>query len=147
MSVDVVVNSTKNATAMIDNGCCTYSLICEKLVQQLNLPRFAISATKLVMVGEKTSSVQEVTEFEIDVGGVKRKIAAYIVPSTYEFDIILGKTWLEDVDGVVYAAEHRLDLRRYQISIRSREGTPALWFNCATITASTFQLYVRRSKK
>ena len=99
------------------------------------------------MVGEKTSSVREVTEFEIDVGGAKRKIAAYVVPSTYEFDIILGKTWLEDVDGVVYAAEHRLDLRRYQISVRSREGTPALQLDCAAITAAAFQLHVRKSKK
>ena len=92
MSIDVVVNGVRNAIAMLDHGCCTYSVVCDKLVRQLNLPRYTISSTLLAIVDEKTSPVQGVTEFVLDIGGVKRKVAAYIISSTYEFDMILRKT-------------------------------------------------------
>ena len=36
-----------------------------------------------------------ITEFTLDVGGLKQKAAAYVMPSAYNYDMILGKTWLE----------------------------------------------------
>ena len=92
MSIDVVVNGVRNAIVMLDYGCCTYLVVCDKLVRQLNLPRYTILSTLLAIVDKKTSPVQGVTEFVLDIGEVKRKVAAYIILSTYEFDMILRKT-------------------------------------------------------
>jgi hypothetical protein len=36
--------------------------------------------------------VNEVTEFMLDVDNVTSKVATYVVPSTYEYDMILGRS-------------------------------------------------------
>ena len=92
MSINVVVNSVRNAIVMLNYRYCTYLVMCDKLIQQLNLLRYTILSTLLAIVDKKTSLVQGVIEFILDLGGVKRKVAAYIISSTYEFDMILRKT-------------------------------------------------------
>ena len=92
MSINIVVNSVRNAIIMLIYRCCTYLVVCYKLIQQLNLLRYTILSTLLVIVDKKTSYIQRVTEFILNIGGVKQKVAAYIISSTYEFNIILRKT-------------------------------------------------------
>ncbi|KAK1914102.1 hypothetical protein P3342_007348 [Pyrenophora teres f. teres] len=91
----VIVNRTKNATAMIDHRYCTYALVCEDIVRELNLPRVPIPPRRINGVDNQKSTVQVITHFTIDAGGVRKEVAAYIILSTYEYDMILGKTWLE----------------------------------------------------
>ena len=43
MSIHTVINATFLATAMINNGCCTYCLVNEKSVQKINLLRIPIT--------------------------------------------------------------------------------------------------------
>ena len=146
MSIDVIVNSIRNATAMVDNGCCTYAIVCEKLVQELDLPRFPISPVQLEGVSSQKSSVRDITELLINVGGVQCKLAAYIVPSTYDYDMILGRTWLKDMDGIIDESKQRLYLNRYQISLPSTEKNLTR-FSCAAISAAAFQMHVRQNKQ
>lgn len=146
MSIDVIINSIRNATAMIDNGCCTYSIVNETIVQELNLPRVPIRPRAVVGVNDQKSFVRAITEFTIDVGGVKRRAAAYIVPSTYEYDMILGKTWLEDVGGVIDAPQRRLRFCYYGISVPSTESS-VREMNPLAVSTAAFKHYVRQSKK
>ena len=92
MSIDVVVNSVRNAITMLNYRCCTYLVVCDKLVQQLNLLCYIILSTLLAIVDKKTSPIQGVIELILNIEGVKQKIAAYIISSTYKFNIILRKT-------------------------------------------------------
>jgi hypothetical protein len=93
MSINVIVNSTTRATAMIDNGCCTYCLVNEWFVRKMNLLRIPIRPIKVEGINNQTSTVSGITEFALDVDGVQQlRVAAYITKLTYDYNIILGKT-------------------------------------------------------
>ena len=93
MCINAIVNSYTKVTAMVDNGCCTFALVNEHLVRKENLPRIPITPIEVEGVGNQKSIISEITEFTLDVGGVQeQQIAAYITSSTYNYDIILGKT-------------------------------------------------------
>ena len=92
MSINVTINRTNHATAIVDNRCCTYSVINHKIVRRNNLPRIKIAPIAVKGVGEQVSLVDEITEFTLNVGGLKQRAAAYVLPLTYKYNIILGKT-------------------------------------------------------
>ena len=146
MSIDVTINGTNHATAMVDNGCCTYSVINYKIVRRNNLPRIKIAPIAVKGVGEQVSLVDEITEFTLDVGGLKQRAAAYVLPLTYEYDMILGKTWLERVEGIVDTGKQVLTLAKYGISVRSTELESTI-LSCTPISAASFQAHVRRNKR
>ena len=146
MSIDVTINGTNHATAMVDNGCCTYSVINYKIVRRNNLPRIKIAPIAVKGVGEQVSLVDEITEFTLDVGGLKQRAAAYVLPLTYEYDMILGKTWLERVEGIIDTGKQVLTLAKYGISVRSTELESTI-LSCTPISAASFQAHVRRNKR
>jgi hypothetical protein len=122
MSIHAVINSASPATAMVDNGCCTYCLVNEQSVRRMNLPRIPITPMSIEGVNNQISTISAITEFTLDVGGVQQqRVAAYITPSTYEYDMILGKTWLEDVGGIIKSKERILLMERYNVTVRSTE--------------------------
>jgi hypothetical protein len=146
MSIHTVINSTTQAIAMVDNGCCTYCLVNELSVRKMNLPRIPITPITIEGVNSQTSTITAITEFTLDVGGVQRhRIAAYITPSTYEYDMILGKTWLEDVNGVINSKDKLLHMGRYNITVQSTETPTPL--DCYPVSAVAFQYHVRKSRK
>jgi hypothetical protein len=110
MSIDVTINGFEHATAMVDNGCCTYGIVTEKLVRSKGLPRIEIPQIQIDGVNEQRSSVNAITEFDLDVGGLKQRAAAYIVSTTYDYNMILGKSWLERVGGIIDSRQHTLRL-------------------------------------
>jgi len=59
--------------------------------------------------------------------------------------MILGKTWLEDVGGVINTKDRVLSMARYNIAVRSTEATTPL--DCYQVSAVTFQYHVRKSRK
>ena len=131
---------------MIDNSCCTYYLVNEQFVRKMNLPRIPITPIKIEGVNNQTSVITKITEFTLDVGGVQQlRVAAYISPSTYEYDMILGKTWLEDVGGVIDSKEKSLWMKRHKIAVRSTEVLTPL--DCYPVSAVAFQYHVRKSRK
>jgi transposase InsO family protein len=146
MSVNAIANSTTKATAMIDNGCCTYCLVNKRFVRKANLLRIPIPLIQVKGINNQISTVSEITEFTLDVGGVQQhKVAAYITQSTYNYDMILGKTWLEDVGGVIDTENKSLWMRRYRVSVRSSEVHTPL--ECYPVSAAAFQHHVRESRK
>ena len=61
MSIDVIVNLLKNATTIIDNRYCTYAIVCERLIRELNLPRVSISTREIKGVNNQKSTVGAIT--------------------------------------------------------------------------------------
>ena len=92
MSINVTINRINHATAIVDNRCCTYSIVTKEVVRTNNLPRIKIPQILVEGVNEQKSPVSVITEFTLDVGGLKQKATAYVIPSTYNYNIILGKT-------------------------------------------------------
>ena len=146
MSIHAVVNSCTEVTAMIDNGCCTFALVNERLVRKEKLPRILITPIEVEGVGNQRSTISEITEFTLDVGGVReQQVAAYITASTYDYDMILRKTWLESVGGVIDTEQKLVQMKRYGVSVRSSEVTVPL--DCYPVSAVAFQYHVRKSQK
>lgn len=131
---------------MIDNGCCTYGIVTEKLVRSKGLPRIEIPQIQIDGVNEQRSSVNAITEFDLDVGGLKQRAAAYIVSTTYDYDMILGKSWLEQVSGIINSRQHTLRLPQYGITVRSTESQKGKT-DFSLISAAAFQLHVRRNRR
>jgi hypothetical protein len=93
MLIHTVINSTTQAIAIVDNGCCTYCLVNKLSVQKMNLLRIPITPITIEGVNSQTSTITAITEFTLDVGGVQwHCIAAYITPLMYEYNMILRKT-------------------------------------------------------
>jgi hypothetical protein len=93
MSINVIVNSTTRATAIINNSCCTYCLVNKQFVQKMNLLRIPIRPIKVEGINNQTSTVSRITKFALNVDGVQQlRVAAYITKSTYNYNMILGKT-------------------------------------------------------
>jgi hypothetical protein len=131
---------------MIDNGCCTYCLVNERFVRKMNLPRIPIRPIKVEGINNQTSTVSGITEFALDVDGVQQlRVAAYITKSTYDYNMILGKTWLEDVGGIIDAEKKSLWMRRYRVSVHSTEVQTPL--ECYLVSAAAFQHHVRKSRQ
>jgi len=145
MSIDVTINRINHATAMVDNGCCTYGIITEKFVRLKGLPRIEIPQIIIEGVNGQRSSVGAITEFTLDVGGLKQQAAAYVVPSAYGYDMILGKTWLERVGGIIDNEQKTLTLLKYGIAVQSTESQ-ANEVKHIPISAAAFRHHVRQSK-
>ena len=77
---------------MLNYRGCIYLVVCDRLIQQLNLLRYTILSTLLAIVNKKTSPIQGIIEFILNIGAVKQKVVAYIISSIYKFNIILRKT-------------------------------------------------------
>jgi hypothetical protein len=93
MLIHAVINLASLATAIVNNSCCTYCLVNKQSVQRINLLRIPITPISIKGVNNQISTISAITEFTLDVGGVQQqRIAAYITPSTYKYNIILRKT-------------------------------------------------------
>jgi transposase InsO family protein len=130
---------------MVDNGCCTYSIVTEEVVRTNNLPRIKIPPILVEGVNKQKSPVSVITEFTLDVGGLKQKAAAYVMPSACNYDIILGKTWLERVGGIIDSDKQTLTLSKHGFSVRSTESQE-IRVKCYPISAAAFQFHVRRNR-
>ena len=118
MLIYIVINATFLATAIINNSCCTYCLVNKKSVQKINLLRIPITLITIEGVNNQASTITAITEFTLDVRGVQQhRVAAYITLSTYNYNIILRKTWLEDVGGVINTKDRVLSIEQYNIAI------------------------------
>jgi hypothetical protein len=59
--------------------------------------------------------------------------------------MILGKTWLEDVRGIIKSKERILLMEWYNVTIQSTEVLTPL--DCYPVLATAFQYYVQKSQK
>jgi hypothetical protein len=145
MSVFVIMNKNTNAKAIVNHRCYMNCLVAEKLIRKLELKRTPIRLIEVEGVNGQKSVVNTITWFDLDISSVRQRTAAYISQSTYEFDIIIGKTWLERHGSVIDAEKRTLTLKYYGITVRSTEDSTYYIYN--PISAAAFQLYVRQQRR
>lgn len=93
----------------------------------MNLLRIPITLITIEGVNNQTSIITAITEFTLDIRGVQQHcIAAYITLLTYNYNIILRKTQLEDISSVINTKDRVLSIARYNIAVRSTEVTTPL---------------------
>ena len=120
--VNALINDTTMLQALVDNGCLCSGIIDDKLAERLQLPRIPISPRTLQTAEKSTENkpvVNYITHIALDLDGyLTPKLWLYVVPySTHQ--LILGKKWLEDQDGVIHSKDQLLELRKGGILIHS----------------------------
>lgn len=120
--VNALINDTVMLQALVDNGCLCSGIIDDELVERLQLPRISISPRTLQTAENSTKDkpvVNCITYLALDLDGyLTPNLWLYVVPrSTHQ--LILGKKWLEDQDGVIHSKNQILELRKGGISIHS----------------------------
>lgn len=95
--VTTYLNSFVSAKTLIDGGCMTFGLISSKLVDRFQLPRLPCSDYQLTgFASTMKKRANEVTCAYLDVGGVhEQKAFFFIVPHLDNYDLILGRPWMQ----------------------------------------------------
>lgn len=106
---------------MVDTGCLSYSVIDERLARnnKLNLTRIEPLTLQLAN-GKTNSTINYITQLNLDIDGRKESVWSYIVPNL-SYSMILGKPWLEKND-VIYLAKKRclrFGSRKHGLLVRS----------------------------
>ena len=86
-----MINGISNATAVLDTGNTAQSMINERLIYKLNLPR--IPLPKIVPIapfaGQKLYELAEITKLKLNIGGLTETHYTYIIPSLSD-DILIS---------------------------------------------------------
>jgi hypothetical protein len=145
MSVFIIMNKNTNAKAIVNHGCYTNYLVAKKLVRKLELKHTPIRPIEVEGVNGQKSVVDAITWFNLNISSVRQRTATYISQSTYEFDIIIRKTWLERHSSVIDAEKRTLTLKHYGITVRSAKDSTHHIYD--PISAAAFQLHVRQQRR
>ena len=90
--------------------------------------------------------MNEILQFELDVDGIQKNIIAYVVESTYNYNIILGRTWLKEINGIFNEKENSFYSEVYDVTVRGL-GSSYESQELQEVSAAAFQLLVRQSRK
>jgi hypothetical protein len=145
LTVHMVVNSTHNASALIDSGCLCYALVSKKFVRRSRLERFNIELRTIEGINGDLSEIDEVARFEIDMHGYKERAYAYVIDYVMEEDVVLGKGWMDLFDVTIAPKKKSLYIYLKGIRVRCEEGLAS---SNATqqVSAVTFVGLMRRAK-
>ena len=146
-TVNVLVNRELYAKTLIDDGCSSYGLIDSKLAARLSLPRIPIKP-RAISGFENVSghSIQEVAYFSIDVGGMKHRLFAYVVPKLLDHDLILGKQWMKHYNAIIDPTADTLEIRSVGISLPN-EHHRARTLDCKQVSAASYHLLVKGKQR
>ncbi|KAI1687666.1 Pol protein [Pyrenophora tritici-repentis] len=151
--LDVRLNGTDFVTGLVDSGCLCYSAINEQLFRSLRLPSIKIAPRQLEEAAGKNAEpstvLDTVTYASIDIDGHQQKrVFFYVVPGL-NYDVILGKPWLEDADVTISAKQGCLDIGASNIRAWNHKKAsykPPL-MKATQVMASAFMAEVRRSRR
>jgi hypothetical protein len=144
LTVDLIVNSIYNASALIDSGCLCYMLVSRRFARRSHLERFSITPQTIEGIDGKLSEIKEVARFELDMHGHRESAYAYVVGYMAE-DIVLGKGWMDYQNVSIAPAKRSLFIHSKGIRIRCHEGHSIL--NAAQqVSAATFAGLIRRAE-
>jgi hypothetical protein len=90
LTVDLIVNSIYNASALVDSGCLYYMLVSKKFARRSHLERFSITPQIIKGIDRKLSEIKEVARFKLDMHGHRESAYAYVISYMAE-DVVLGK--------------------------------------------------------
>jgi len=145
LTVDAIVNSTYVASALIDSGCLTYSLVNRSFAKRSKLQRHKISPIFIEGIEGKLMSVDEVVKFTFDLNGHREECFGYVVDKAMNEDFILGLSWMYRNDARIAPAKKSIYLKRWGTRIHTHQGTSSR-LDIVEIGAVAFQQQIKKAR-
>jgi transposase InsO family protein len=144
LTVHLIVNTTYNASALVDSGCLCYALASRKFARRSHLERFSITPRMIEGIDGKLSQIREVVRFGFDLHGHREQAYAYVIDNMDE-DIVLGKGWMDHQDVTIAPAKKSIFIHSKGVRVRCSEGLPPL--NATRqVSATTFAGLIKKAK-
>lgn len=144
--VDVVINDSNYEETLIDNGSSAYACVSEKFIKRHGCPTIPITKRSCEgYIKDLKTTIDRVTTFHIDVGGVKEQIWAYCCPDLMH-EMILGRAWMIRNGVQINEEKERLEFAWSKITIPSKDQFQEIKAP-TMVAASTFAGLLRRSQK
>jgi hypothetical protein len=144
LTVNLIVNSAYNASALVDSGCLCYALVSRKFARRSRLERFEITPQLIEGINGKRSTIREIAKFEFDIHGHRESAYAYVIDNMDE-DIIIGKGWMDHRDVTVAPAKKSLFIHSKGIRVRCNEGAVST-IATQLVNAASFAGLMKRAK-
>jgi len=117
------MNNFVNAYTIVDSGCLIYGLISKKFAKKASLARIPLPHSKLVIsIKGSSASVIEAVKVKIDIDGHVEKAWFYILGGDDEFDLILGRPWINKYNVRLAPIKKSLYISSSGIQVRSKEN-------------------------
>ena len=146
ISLHALVDDVAVAHTLIDTGCLTYGIISSRFVTRNNLQRTPIQGRKIVGVAGKTTQMTDAVKMRIDIEGHEESMWAYVLDGEREYDLILGRPWMDRQRVSIAPAKKSVYIHATQTRVRSKEGLrPGLtprW-----VSPELYQALHKRSRK
>ncbi|KAM4064241.1 reverse transcriptase (RNA-dependent DNA polymerase) [Hirsutella rhossiliensis] len=109
---DVRVNGTDFVPSLVDYGCLCYGAVSKRTFHSLQLPRIRVQPRILEnAAGDgKEVKIDKITYVSIDLDGHQQHRVFMYVIDDLNWDMILGKRWMEDQDVHIHAKEGYLEI-------------------------------------
>ena len=146
--INILINNIKFIPTLIDSGCSCYAAIDKSLAVSMNLKRTKIKPRLLEgITGGPRPNINEVTCFDIDLDGHKRRMVyAYVIRDLGE-PLILGRPWMNEDLVEIKPADGTLFIGTSGISVKSIETKPTIQLNIKGIGAPSYGALVRRARR
>ncbi|KAM4065672.1 reverse transcriptase (RNA-dependent DNA polymerase) [Hirsutella rhossiliensis] len=129
---DVRVNGTDFVPSLVDYGCLCYGA-----------PRILENAA-----GDgKEVKIDKITYVSIDLDGHQQHRVFMYVIDDLNWDMILGKRWMEDQDVHIHAKEGYLEIGSNGVQVRDRRRYQPPQLDVSNVMAATFLAEARRDKR
>ncbi|KAM4059911.1 reverse transcriptase (RNA-dependent DNA polymerase) [Hirsutella rhossiliensis] len=109
---DVRVNGTDFVPSLVDYGCLCYGAVSKRTFHSLQLPHIRVQPRILEnAAGDgKEVKIDKITYVSIDLDGHQQHRVFMYVIDDLNWDMILGKRWMEDQDVHIHAKEGYLEI-------------------------------------
>ncbi|KAM4056427.1 retrotransposon nucleocapsid protein [Hirsutella rhossiliensis] len=146
---DVRVNGTDFVPSLVDYGCLCYGAVSKRTFHSLQLPHIRVQPRILEnAAGDgKEVKIDKITYVSIDLDGHQQHRVFMYVIDDLNWDMILGKRWMEDQDVHIHAKEGYLEIGSSGVQVRDRRRYQPPQLDVSNVMAATFLAEARRDKR
>ncbi|KAM4061993.1 reverse transcriptase (RNA-dependent DNA polymerase) [Hirsutella rhossiliensis] len=146
---DVRVNGTDFVPSLVDYGCLCYGAVSKRTFHSLQLPHIRVQPRILEnAAGDgKEVKIDKITYVSIDLDGHQQHRVFMYVIDDLNWDMILGKRWMEDQDVHIHAKEGYLEIGSNGVQVRDRRRYQPPQLDVSNVMAATFLAEARRDKR
>ncbi|KAM4056451.1 retrovirus polyprotein [Hirsutella rhossiliensis] len=147
--LDVRVNGTDFVPSLVDYGCLCYGAVSKRTFHSLQLPHIRVQPRILEnAAGDgKEVKIDKITYVSIDLDGHQQHRVFMYVIDDLNWDMILGKRWMEDQDVHIHAKEGYLEIGSSGVQVRDRRRYQPPQLDVSNVMAATFLAEARRDKR
>ena len=143
------MNCTTLGSAMVDSGCLTFAFVSSAFARKARLERLEIGR-KTIDTASGPGEITQAVRIDLDIDGLRESLWAYVLEGEQEYEMILGRPWLDRHQVLIDSNRKVLRLkphgRNTELIIHSSEGR-AITQELTEIPAAQYLAYARRAKK